>query len=82
MARNTRNDAANAKGAGRQVRPRRRWQWLAAWLGLVVSSVILVTAGWLLLNGSDLAELALPVAIAAVNLAIVLPVVRAGRPGV
>lgn len=55
-------------------------RWIAALTGLVASVALMVAALWILMTGGALAEVAAPVAVAAVNLAIVLPIARTGRP--
>ena len=59
--------------------PSRR-QWVAAWIGLVVSGAILVAAGWTLASAGAVGPLLLPVGIALVNLAVVVPILTSGRP--
>lgn len=57
-----------------------RIAWIAGWIGLAVSLLILVAAAVALAGGQGPGALALPVGIAAVNLAVVFPVVRGGAP--
>ncbi|MCR9148582.1 MAG: hypothetical protein NXH83_00265 [Rhodobacteraceae bacterium] len=55
-----------------------RLQWLASWIGLLASAVILIVAAWATLTGAPLSAVLVPVSIAAVNLAVVVPILRAG----
>lgn len=59
--------------------PSRR-QWVAAWIGLVVSCAILVAAGLTIAAASAVGPLLLPVGIALVNLGVVVPILKSGRP--
>lgn len=59
--------------------PSRR-QRLAGWTGLTVSILILVAVGATLLTGGPIGPILLPLGIALVNLATVIPVLQAGRP--
>ena len=55
-----------------------RLQWLASWIGLLASAAILVVAAWNTLTGAPLSAVLVPISIAAVNLAVVVPILRAG----
>lgn len=57
-----------------------RMQWVASWVGVLASSAVLLFAAWSLLADRHFGPLLLPVGIALVNLAVVLPIVRSGRP--
>ncbi|TCP58539.1 hypothetical protein EV663_12215 [Rhodovulum bhavnagarense] len=58
--------------------PNRRQQ-VAAWIGVVASVAILLGAGWSLITGGTVVPLLLPIGIALVNLAVVIPILQAGR---
>ena len=55
-------------------------QWVASWVGLFASGAVLALAMWNLSAGGQFGSLLLPVGIALVNLAVVLPILRSGRP--
>lgn len=57
-----------------------RTQWLASWVGVLASGVVLLFAAGSLLADRHFGPLLLPVGIALVNLAVVLPIVRSGGP--
>lgn len=57
-----------------------RSQWVASWVGVLASSAVLLYAAFSLLADRHFGSLLLPVGIALVNLAVVLPIVRSGRP--
>ena len=59
--------------------PNRR-QWLAAWIGLAASVAILLGAIWALFAEAPIGPVLLPVSIGLVNLAVVVPILRTGRP--
>lgn len=59
--------------------PNRR-QWIAAWIGLAASVTILLGAVWALFAETPVGPVLLPVSIGLVNLAVVLPILQAGRP--
>lgn len=59
--------------------PSRR-QWIAAWVGVIVSGAILLTLGWTLATGSAVGPLLMPVGIALANLVVVAPILMSGRP--
>lgn len=59
--------------------PNRR-QWFAAWIGVAASIAILLGAVWALLSEAPVGPVLLPVSIGLVNLAVVVPILRAGRP--
>lgn len=61
------------------VGPTRR-QWIAAWIGLVTSVGILFGAAWAFFAQAPIGQVLLPVSVGLVNLAVVLPILRAGRP--
>ena len=55
-------------------------QWVASWVGLFASGAVLAVTMWNLSAGGQFGTLLLPVGIALVNLAVVLPILRSGRP--
>lgn len=57
-----------------------RLQWVASWVGVLASGAVLLFAAWSLLADQHFGPLLLPVGIALVNLAVVLPIVRSGKP--
>ncbi|MFN3263198.1 MAG: hypothetical protein ACE37J_21830 [Pikeienuella sp.] len=57
-----------------------RHQWIAAWIGAIVSGAILLAAGWTLAAGGSAAPLLPSVAIAVVNLVVAAPILKSGRP--
>lgn len=57
-----------------------RSQWVAAWIGLVASGAIIIAVLWTFFAGGPFAPTLVPLAIALVNLSVVLPILRAGRP--
>ena len=59
--------------------PSRR-QWVASWVGVLVSGLVLSIAAWSGLAGRPLGSLAMPIAVALVNLGVVLPILRSGKP--
>lgn len=61
-----------------RIGPSRR-QRVAAWIGLVASVAILLGTGWSLITGGSVVSLLLPISIALINLAVVTPILQAGR---
>jgi hypothetical protein len=55
-------------------------QWVASWVGLFASSAVFAFATWSLSDAGQFGSVLLPVGIALVNLAVLLPVLRSGRP--
>lgn len=59
--------------------PSRR-QWIIAWVGVIVSSVILLASVWSFAREGSVGSLLLPLGIAMVNLVVVMPIVKSERP--
>jgi len=59
--------------------PNRR-QWFAAWIGFAASVAILLGAVWAVLSEAPIGPVLLPVSIGLVNLPVVVPILRVGRP--
>ena len=59
-----------------------RLQWIAAWIGVIVSGAILLASVWTLAIGGAVGPLLLPVGIALANFGVVLPILKAGKPRV
>lgn len=57
-----------------------RSQWVASLVGVLASCAVLLFAAGSLLSDRHFGPLFLPVGIALVNLAVVLPIVRSGKP--
>jgi hypothetical protein len=55
-------------------------QWVASWGGLFASGAVLAATAWSVSAGGQLGSVLLPVGVALVNLAVVLPILRSGRP--
>jgi hypothetical protein len=55
-------------------------QWIAARVGMILSGLILIATVWTLATGGPVGPLLLPIGIALVNLAIFVPILKAGRP--
>ncbi|NHQ75900.1 hypothetical protein HAT86_15730 [Roseovarius gahaiensis] len=57
-----------------------RTQWVASWGGLFASGAVLLFAVWSLLAGDNIGSMLMPIGISLVNLAVVVPILRSGRP--
>lgn len=57
-----------------------RTQWVASWVGVLASGAVLLFSAWSLLADRHSGPFLLPIGIALVNLVVVLPIVRSGRP--
>lgn len=55
-------------------------KWVASWVGLFASGAVLAAATWSVSAGGQFGSVLLPVGVALVNLAVVLPILRSGRP--
>lgn len=57
-----------------------RTQWIASWIGGFASGAVLLLAAWSLSDGGQIGPMLMPVGIALVNLAVVVPILRSGKP--
>jgi hypothetical protein len=55
-------------------------QWIASWIGVLASGAVLLLAAWSLSAGGQIGPMLMPVGIALVNLAVVVPILRSGKP--
>jgi hypothetical protein len=55
-------------------------QWIASWIGVLASGAVLLLAAWSLSAGGQIGPTLMPVGIALVNLAVVVPILRSGKP--
>jgi hypothetical protein len=55
-------------------------QWVASWFGVFASGAVLAVAARSLLTEGQFSSILLPVGIALVNLAVVVPILQSGRP--
>lgn len=71
---------ARASPAARLVIGPSRRQWVASWIGVCASGLVLLGAALALWAGGAPGSVLVPTAVALVNLGIVLPILRAGPP--
>jgi hypothetical protein len=57
-----------------------RTQWIASWIGVLASGAVLLLSAWSLAAGGQIGPMLMPVGIALVNLAIVVPILWSGKP--
>ena len=57
-----------------------RTQWIASWIGVLASGAVLLLVAWSLSAGRQIGPMLMPVGIALVNLAVVVPILRSGKP--
>ncbi len=57
-----------------------RTQWIASWIGVLASGAILLFSAWSLIAGGQIGPMLMPVGIALVNVAVVVPILRSGKP--
>jgi hypothetical protein len=57
-----------------------RTQWIASWIGVLASGAVLLLSAWSLVDGGQIGPMLMPVGIALVNLAVVVPILRSGKP--
>jgi len=57
-----------------------RTQWIASWIGVLASGAVLLLSAWSLVAGGQIGPMLMPVGIALVNLAVVVPILRSGKP--
>lgn len=57
-----------------------RTQWIASWIGVLASAAILLLSAWSLMAGGQIGPILMPVGIALVNLGVVVPIMRSGKP--
>lgn len=57
-----------------------RTQWIASWIGVLASGAVLLLSAWSLVAGGQIGPILMPVGIALVNLAVVVPILRSGKP--
>jgi hypothetical protein len=57
-----------------------RTQWIASWIGVLASGAVFLLSTWSLVVGDQIWPMLMPVGIALVNLAFVLPILRSGKP--
>jgi hypothetical protein len=55
-------------------------QWIASWIGVLASGAVLLLAAWSLSAGGQIGPMLMPVGVALVNLAVVVPILRSGKP--
>jgi len=55
-------------------------QWIASWIGVLASGAVLLLASLNLSAGGQSGPMLMPVGIAFVNLAVVVPILRSGKP--
>jgi hypothetical protein len=55
-------------------------QWIASWIGVLASGAVLLLVAWSLSAGRQIGPMLMPVGIALVNLAVVVPILRSGKP--
>jgi hypothetical protein len=55
-------------------------QWIASRIGVLASGAILLLAAWSLSAGGQIGPMLMPVGIALVNLTVVVPILRSGKP--
>lgn len=57
-----------------------RTQWVASWIGVLASGAVLLLSAWSLVAGGQIGPMLMSVGIALVNLAVVVPILRSGKP--
>jgi hypothetical protein len=57
-----------------------RTQWVASWIGVLASGAVLLLSAWSLVACGQIEPTLMPVGIALVNLAVVIPILRSGKP--
>lgn len=57
-----------------------RTQWNASRIGVLASGAVLLLSAWSLVAGGQIGPTLMPVGIALVNLAVVVPILRSGKP--
>ena len=57
-----------------------RTQWIAYWSGVLASGTVLLLSACSLVAGGQIEPILMPVGIALVNLAVVVPILRSGKP--
>jgi len=57
-----------------------RTQWIASWIGVLASGAVLLLSAWNLAASGQIGPMLMPVGIALVNLAVVVPILWSGKP--